>query len=166
MITQLHEGNIEEILDLERGSFIPQLQAEKSTILKRLGLGHSILGNYEGNDLVAMVSYLYTNFNPRDPSTFPKTHKDFSLQPIPENPNAVVIISLGIKPERRARGLAQELLKAVGEEAKKHGCLYGVADGRCPSYNGSPQEDIKQNPEFKNIIGQYLNKGIVPSQED
>ena len=55
MITQLHEGNIEEILDLEKGSFIPQLQAEKSTILKRLGLGHSILGNYEGNDLVAMV---------------------------------------------------------------------------------------------------------------
>lgn len=156
-------------MKLERNSWIPFLQADEKTILKRFDLGHIMLGAQEDSDLVGMISFSYSNFSPDDYPSFPKTFREFSSQPILKNYNTAFCYNLAILPDKRGYRYASLLIRAGWDKAKKDGCMYGVADGRCSSYNGSSefeQEQIKQNTEFKKIIDRYLKEGIFPQQKE
>ncbi len=169
MITKLGKEHLESIIYLERNSWIPFAQADKETILKRFGLGHIMIGVLEDDELTGMISFSYSNFSPDDYEKFPKGFGEFSSQEPSENYNSAFIYNLSILPKERGRYYAQMLIREALETARNKGCEYAVADGRCPSYNGSSgfeQENVKQRIEFKEAIDRYLGGGPFPEKEE
>jgi len=167
-IIRLTQNDLDRILEVETGAFIPPLQASKETILKRLNLNHVYLGSELDGQLIGTLAFRYSTFSPEDLANFPRTFDEFANDPNTEQANAMFGYSLGFIPESRGRSTL-ELMDKATEFAKMNSMEYVVAEGRCPSYNGSdefPQEIIMQNPEFRKILDESITKGITPSKRD
>lgn len=167
-IIKLRKSDLDKIIIVETEAFIPPLQAPKETIYKRLDLEHIYLGAEEDGKLVGTLAFRYSTF-PKEFKDFPKTFEDFSNNPNDSKANAMFGYSFGVIPEYRGRENTFMLLNSALELAKKQGMSYAVADGRCPSYNGSikfKQERISQNPEFRDILDRHIANRTIPSQED
>jgi len=167
-IIKLLKEDLELILDLEKNSWLPSAQANEKSILKRLDLGHTMLGLKE-DKLIGMVSFSYAQSSPNDYKNFPKTFNEFSTKKIGENYNSGFFYNLAIHPEKRGGKYASFLIKEAIAYARNEGCIHLFADGRCPSYNGSnnfKQEKVKQSLEFKKVIDRYVETNIFPEQKE
>lgn len=157
------------LVELENNSWVPELQASRDTILKRLELGHIMLcvPDSERRKIIGKICFLYNNFDPEKSYKFPKKFSEFSSMPKLNFFNAAFVYDLDIEHNYRDGGkLARFLVHEAIKRAKKDGCKYIVGDGRCPSYNGSKIEGLKQNICFKRAIDEYIEKEIFPQQKD
>lgn len=162
-VLQANNSDIDRLVELENKSWVPELQASRETILKRLKLGHIMLcgPNSGGNKFIGKICFAYSNFSPSDFNSFPKKFNQFANPIFTFFRNAAFIYDLDIDPEYRGGGkLASFLIKEAIRKAKKIGCKYVVGDGRCLLNNGSKRE------EFKKTIDTYLKGGKFPSQKD
>src|ERR1044072_5869267 len=94
-------AGIDRIMELEVTAFDPELQASRETVLTRFALRHHMLVARltrpdEGGRLVGQISYSFIRFSPDDPSDYPRTFTAHPRQPVPPDPNAVCIYSLGV----------------------------------------------------------------------
>jgi len=174
-VVELGKDDAKEIRELEEKAWIPELQADRETIERRLELGHTIFGLRFGEKLIGKTAFCYSNFDPKkspEEQNFPQNFKEFSSIPKPEQFNAAFFYDLDVDPEFRGEIPAKTLIDAAVVRVTQKGCRYGVADVRVPSYNGSlgfEQERRPQKPEFKKVIDKYVDpdKKIVPiAQED
>lgn len=168
-VLQANKSDVNKLVELENKSWVPELQASRETILKRLELGHIMLcvPNSEGNKFIGKICFAYSNFSPRDFNSFPKKFIHFANPIFTFFRNAAFIYDLDIDPEYRGGGkLASFLIKEAIRKAKKIGCKYVVGDGRCPSYNGSRREKIKKSLDFRKEIDTYLKEVKFPAQND
>lgn len=171
IVLQANKLDIDKLMELERKSWIPELQVSRKITLKRLEMGHIVLCVPDSNDdkFVGKICFRHSNFSPDDFNSFPKTFDRFANQShdLSHNANTAFIYDLDIDPGHRGGGkIASFLIKKSIERAKKDGCKYVVGDGRCPSYNGSKRERIKKSLGFKKIIDAYLKEGKFPKQKD
>jgi len=167
-VLRLNQNDLDRIVEVEKAAFIPPLQASRETIADRLNLNHVYLGLESNGKLIGTLAFRYARFSPKDLAIFPRTFDEFSNSPNAEQPNAIFGYSLGILPEYRGRSTL-ELMDRTCDFAKLNSMEYVVAEGRCPSYNGSnefSQETIMQNPEFKRIIDEAIAKGSLPSKKE
>jgi len=167
-IVELGLLDLARIMETEKASFIPAIQASKESIRKRFSLGHIMLGAEIAGRLVGKICFSYANFSPNDFAGFPKTFQEFSHQPRPERYNSVFVYNLDVIPEERGSKAASLLIRAMFERAKKDGCIYVVVDGRPSSYNGNvaKEERVKQNPKLKAALDSYLAGGPFPTDEE
>jgi GNAT superfamily N-acetyltransferase len=167
---ELGPSNIDRLVEFEVECFDPTIQASRETILKRLELGHQILGLEDDGELIGAVAYSYAYFDPHDRSQFPKNETDFGLQPIPPNYNAQFIYSRGVHPKFQGRGASKRLVGAAMQRAKRDGCQYVVGNPRTAAYAGSDpssrHEVVAQQPRFKAAIDRYVQGGTYPSIDE
>ena len=166
----LTAADADRIVELERRSFIPCLQATTETVLKRFRLGHYMFGLEHEGRLVGMVSFCYGHFDPSERESFPKTVKELCLQVVPKEYNAVYIYNLEVEPEHRGRRNATLFIRAAMKKAKEDGCIQAVANARIPSYAGSRPEDRQENislqPALKAAIDRHLAGGPFPTTDE
>ena len=168
-IVQLNICNLEKIIEVESGAFIPPLQASRQKIIKRLSLNHFYFGAEIDSNLVGTLAFRYSTFSLINRADFPRTFEEFVNHPNTERSNAILVYSLGILPEYRGKNSALKLLNEAFEFAKRSGIEYVFGDGRCPSYNGSndfPQERIEKSQEFKESIDECIAHGFNPSVKE
>lgn len=161
-------SDLDEIVEVERLAFIPLLQASKEKIKLRLQRDHIYLGLKNQGNLIGTLAYRYAHFSPQDKKSFPKTFNEFSNNPNEDNTNTIFGYSLGVIPEYRSRESTLELVNTALKLAQERGMSYAVADGRCPSYNGSlqfEQEKILQNKIFKEAIDKWIKQQERPPLE-
>jgi ribosomal protein S18 acetylase RimI-like enzyme len=164
----LSEGDIDRMVELENRTFDEVLRATKETITERLRLGHHIIGAYDGEELVGMISFSYSNADPNGFIDVPMTAVEFSRQPMAKEPNAAFVYNLSVLPEYRGRNITQELARAMTKQAKQDQCLFIVGEGRIPSYNGSDSKlmaSYKRNEEVHEEIERALREKKMPSEE-
>lgn len=168
-IVILGPKDVERIADLERRSFIPELQATAEVMRQRFELGHEMFGLEEDGQLVGLQAIAYTRFSPDDFDSFPKTEQDFGLQPTATNYNAIFLYNFEIAPGSRGKLRSAVLFDHIIAYARAKGCQYIVGSGRVPSYAGSDprhsQESFAQSPEVRQAIDRYFTTGIYPDSE-
>ena len=174
----LEKEDIGRIMDLERKTCIPLIQASEETILKRFDLGNLMLGIEESQnrELIGSMGMRYAKFSPEDYASFPKIFREFSTpeMPVRKDYNSIFVYSFNVSPSKRRKGegfiIARSLFDSLLEKADREKCRYIVGDGRPASYNGSPEgqniEWHKQIPEFKDSIDKYLRGGQLPTKEE
>lgn len=168
-LTLLGPRDVDRIVAIERASFAPALQADRDVVLERFDLGHTMIGARDSDRLVGLISFSYARFSPQDFDGFPKTFRKFSMQPIPNDYNAVFIYNLEINRAKRGRGHARLLLCEALDQAKAAGCKYAVGDGRISSYQGADrcvQEHVRRKTRLNEGIDRYLNGGRFPTTEE
>lgn len=168
-ITTLGPGNIHEIVALERSSFQPALQAGDDLLRQRFALGHRMLGVYESGELVAMTSFSFARFSPKDRDSFPRTFRAFSTTPAPADFNAAFLYNLEVAHQRRGRGHARALLIEAFDQANEAGCIYAVGDGRVSSYRGRDDrqvEQVRSSHTIKRAIDRHMRGGAFPTKEE
>ena len=167
-IVDLGLKDIKRIMQTERLSFIPAIQASEESVRLRLRLGHIMLGAEMAGRLVGKICFSYANFSPNDFEGFPKTFQEFSHQPRPERHNSVFVYNLDVIPSYRGDKASSLLLRTMFERVKKDGCAYLICDGRPSSYNGSDakEEQVRQNPDFKAAIDRFLAGGPFPTDKE
>lgn len=166
-IRELTLSDTDKILDLERKSWIPELQTDEESVKQRFELGHKMFGIEENGKLLGKICFSYSNFSPDDRNQFPQTFQEFSHQPEVKDPNAAFVYNLDIEPESRNSRYAIDLIKTMENTVRQAGCEYVVIDGRPSSYNGSDSsyEQVKQKPKLKEAIDQYLEGGSFPTDK-
>lgn len=168
-LLQAGKSDIDRLVELENDSWVPELQASREKILKRLELRHVMLcvPDSNGDKFIGKICFSYYAFNPEDLSRFPKNFSEFSSLSKPHYFNTAFVYDLDIAHGYRDGGkLARFLIQESIRKTKAAGCEYIVADGRIPSYGGSQEEGIKQNIHFKKLIDKALKKGIFPQQKE
>lgn len=162
-ITKLDSHDLEAIYTLECAAFPESMQASYETLALRFKLGHFMLGAWEQNRLVGLVSWRHAWFDPEDRTIFPETFAKFSNAPNSSPYNAAFVYSLGIHPEKRGAELTRALMMSAIDHIKSSHCKYLVGDGRCPSYNGCSTDDIAPSKIFRKAIDLQIQSGEVPS---
>jgi hydroxyacylglutathione hydrolase len=167
----LDESDIDRICDLERETWIPELQASRENILKRLRSGHKMLAVRDKDRLLGMVCWRYDSFALGDElNKFPGDFAEFSLKESAPKPEArsAFIYNLGVSASARQRGLGSALLQWAYENIRSDGVQQVFVDSRIPAYYGSRYKDIEnvaQMPEFTDSINSYLSSNIVPAED-
>jgi glyoxylase-like metal-dependent hydrolase (beta-lactamase superfamily II) len=168
----MDESHIDEICALEKATWIPELQASKSTILKRLRLGHLILAIKRQDELLGMASWRYSNFSIEHPlKNFPHDFAEFSthISASREEAQSAFIYNVGVKTTSREKGIGSLLLQEAFVRMRADGIAHVFVDSRLPSYNGSQKnddEDVQQIPEFKSAIDRYYSRGKFPLESE
>ncbi len=168
-LVQLSKKDLKAIVELEKASWIPPLQAASSTILKRFNLGHIMLGSVDEKRLVGIVSISYTRFSPKNKSKFPKTFKEFSSRPSVENPNAAFAYNLNVLPKYRNKGVFDFLIENTELRIKKDRISHLFWDARIASYAGSSkyrQEKRPAHEEFRKAFDRWIRTGRKPSDKE
>lgn len=163
-LVTLGPGDIDRIMELESSAFEPSIQATADTVLYRFSLGHHMLGVEERGRLVGAIAYSFIRFSPDNIHPFPKTFKEFSTQPVPPEPNALCLYSLGVDPAARDVTCIRLLVHSAMDKGRDAGMPGGIADGPLPSYAGNAQ--VKPRPEVRRMIERYVETGILPSNEE
>lgn len=164
-IIQLDRGDLEDILDLERKNFSPEMQASKESIIDRLDKGHIMLGIRDREKLVGKICFSLSKFSPDNKEEFPKTFSEYSHQAPCEKPNAAFVYDLDVNPNYRGNICVRRLIKAAVDKASLSCCRFFVADCMVSSYNGDSKKHIRQIPSVKDAIDNYLNGGFFPTDE-
>ncbi len=159
-------GDLPSIVAVETNSFVPGARVTEACLRKRLELGHLMIGAEERGQLVGLVAFLYSDFDPADRQSFPNTQAELSTQPTREGANTGFIYNLAITPGNRKLALARNLYRMAAQAIVEAGCTYIVGAVRVPSYRGSqgyPQENIPASPELAQAIDRYRAGGAFPS---
>ncbi len=167
VVRELSAKNIDAILCVESTAFIPPLQSNRDTILKRLGEGHTYLGAFgeKGEDEMVGIASFRSGFFSTDFRDFLNTYHNFKKWADDwsiENGNALLIYNLGIIPSQHNVIFASALINKISGLGRLKGKAFIAGEGRIPSYNGSNYsgyELIKQNPELKEALDDYLEHG-------
>ncbi len=164
-VGQLLEADINDIMELERASWLDEVQADQGTILQRLQMGHIMMGIRENGVLCGMTCFSYTHCDPFSTQQLPRRFHDFASAPATDEYNVAFGYNLNIHPDYRGGDLLITLLVAGYQRMKEDGVQFMFGDGRCPSYNGSSneQEKVAQRPAFKACIDRYMKTGEFPS---
>jgi len=165
-LVALTPADADRIVDLERRSFIPILQVERGTVLRRFALGHRMLGLDTQNELVGMASFSYGRLDRNDIGTLPKSVKELCLQAVPAGYDTVFLYNLELDPRFRGRTWWKTLVTGALVQARSDGCTHGVANVRVVSYAGGdpryPQDRVVHKPELRAAIDAYLSGGPFP----
>jgi glyoxylase-like metal-dependent hydrolase (beta-lactamase superfamily II)/ribosomal protein S18 acetylase RimI-like enzyme len=168
----MDESYIDEIYQLEKQTWIPDLQASRESILQRLHHGHKILGLKKNRELMGMIAWRYSKFSILDGiENFPKLFSDFSIEAsyTGSDVQSAFIYNVGVRAGFRQGGIGSRLLQGVFEKIRDDGVKQVFLDSRIPSYNGSlsgNRDKIRQSPKFKSAIDRYLTDGTFPTQEE
>jgi len=163
--------DLEEICRLEKEIWIPPLQAPRELIEKRLLQGHRMLSFADHGVTEGVVSWCYSSFSLKDGvDAFPDDFYRFSACSSCEarRANSAFIYNVGVIPEARGRGTGGLLLQEAFAMIRKEGIAQVFIDSRLPSYEGSygfPQEEVPQNPVFKEAIDTYFATGCLPPED-
>lgn len=167
-VIRLTHKDIERIVALETRCFIPPLQVAAETVRRRLDYEHFMYGAEAEGELVGLVCFSYGCFDPMQRGAFPPTLKELCCQPPVVHPNAVFIYNLELVPQFRGLGHYRQLLRLPMDQAKRDGLCFAVGNGRVPSYagsiDGSPYEHVRQHPEVRDALDQFLAGGPFPDQ--
>lgn len=167
----LDESYIDRICDLEKNTWIPELQASRETILSRLRSGHKMLALGDHKELHGMVCWRYAKFSINDNiKKFPHDFKAFSLDESAEGDKArsAFIYNLGVRATSRRGGAGSLLLQYAFENMRNNGIYDVFVDSRIPSYHGSNYgkiENISPEPVFHDAINNYFSDSIQPAQD-
>ncbi len=169
-IIKLTEGNLEQIMEVEKQAFIPSIQTNEKIINRRLQRDHIYLGATIKDNLVGTLAIRFAQFIP-DFNDFCErypTFDEYAELPNEVNANAGFIYSIGIVPQYRNGINAKKLLQGAFDLViqKKLGSLVG--DGRVPSYNGSnnlPYEKHNKNENIHKMIDNYFVTKIFPPMD-
>jgi glyoxylase-like metal-dependent hydrolase (beta-lactamase superfamily II)/ribosomal protein S18 acetylase RimI-like enzyme len=166
----LSESDINRICELEKEAWIPELQASKETILKRLRSGHKMLalGN---NKLLGMISWRYDGFSIKDEfNNFPKDFNEYSQKKsaFKSKARSAFIYNLGVRTSARKQGIGSSLLQLAFESIRNDGIEQVFVDSRIPSYHGSNYgefENVSPANEFADAIDNYFSQNFFSEKE-
>jgi GNAT superfamily N-acetyltransferase len=165
-------NQIDTIMELEKATWIPALQASRTTILNRLEGGHRILALRQNSSLAGMAGWRYSSFSVDDsPAVFPLSFLDFSSRRSVDlaSANSAFIYNVGVKPADRKQGLGSLLLQHVFERIIQDGVSQVFLDSRMPSYQGSfltGNELIRPDPQFKESVDRYFVLKKIPLKRE
>lgn len=166
----LDESALDTICKLEKDIWIPELQASREVIQKRLQQGHQLLAIKEDEGWAGMVGWCYSPFSKEDdPAGFPKNFQQFSNCKSCGSVNAhsAFIYNVGVSPDHRRQGKGSLLLQETFEKIRKAGISQVFIDSRMASYNGSKQyaqENVPQRQVFQEAINRYFSTGRFPDE--
>lgn len=167
-VKQLSPADADQVVDLERRSFIPSLQAQRETVLKRFKLGHRMIGACRNGHLIGLACYSYGTLNPADIRTLPKSEKELCLQNVPCEYDTVFLYNLELDPSHRGGSLWRRLVTTALIQARTDRCRHGVANVRVVSYAGGdpryPQDRGTHKPDVREAIDAYLAGGPFPDE--
>lgn len=168
VVSELDSTSIPSIHALEKCCWPIEMQATPDRLANRFAQGHQMLGAFVDGQLVGLIAFRLRMFDPEDLSDFPQTFDEFASGKSASMFNTVFGYNMSIHPSQRGRQVIQQLLREAIAFVRKKGCRYIVGDGRCPSYNGTMQENkaIKQSPVFRQAIDRYLHGGVFPSLDE
>lgn len=161
-------SSLDEICRLEQEIWVPELQASREVIQRRLEQGHRLLSIKEGSDWVGMVGWCYSPFSIEEsPDRFPRNFQEFSNcnSCCRDNARSAFIYNVGVRPVCRRKGKGSLLLQETFEKIRKDGITQVFIDSRMPSYRGSEQfaqETIHQQQAFREGIDNYFKTGHMP----
>lgn len=158
--------HLDEMHSLELAVWPQPLAASREKLAHRLDLNHTLLGLWSENLLVGMASYRLGWLDLHSKESFPQDFISFSGNSNQAPFNAAFAYNLGIHSAYRGRQMTTALVEAVLNSARQAGCNYVVGDGRCPSYNGSVEENIPPRPAFKQALDDIISKGKAASKDD
>ena len=167
-VVMLDESALEEICQLEKEIWIPQMQATREVIRERLRQGHKLLSIREEKGLPGMVGWCYSPFTLSDgPENFPLSFRQFSncKSCCADNAHSAFIYNVGVRPDHRRQGTGSLLLQEVFEKIKKDGISEVFIDSRMAAYNGSTQygqEKVPQSQAFREAVDRYFSTGRLP----
>lgn len=161
--------DIPEILELENVCWLSEIRASEATLQTRFEMGHISMGMLVNGKLVGMTSFSYTHFSPDDSNGMPDTFREFSSHPQYDDYNTAFVYNLNIHPDYRGDKLTRELIWTGIDRLREDNCVYMLGAGRCPSYNGSPDEGtegIQASAAFRKTIDQSRRTGKLPATRD
>ncbi len=156
----------EEIEKLELASWPVDLAADTDKIAWRFNAAHFMLGARHKDNLLGLACWRLGWLDTSTPNSFPDSFSKFSNSKNEDVFNAAFVYNLCIHPDARGSNLVRLLIKSVLTHAKALKCEYLVGDGRCPSYNGSKEENIVEELRFKNAVDTAESSGWVISKKD
>jgi glyoxylase-like metal-dependent hydrolase (beta-lactamase superfamily II) len=166
----MDESQVDRLYQLEKQSWVPELQAGRELISTRIRQGHRILGLEKDAELLGMVCWRYSTFSIQSgKERFPLSFAEFSSNQSDsdQKPQSAFIYNVGVKAGFRQGGAGSLLLQEAFQKIREYGISQVFVDCRMPSYNGSqilPNERIKPNPEFKAAIDGFFASGQVPNK--
>lgn len=163
-LVTLGPQDIDRVMELERDAFDATIQARPETVLRRMEMGHQLLGAEIDDRLVGAIGFSTTTLGPEDFSGIPTTFKEYSTQSVPAGADTVCIYSLGIVPRARSLSCARLLIDSAFDHGRVHGMARVVADGPMPSFAGN--EQVRPRPEVRAMVERYLATGEFPSRSD
>lgn len=163
-LVNLGPRDIDRIMELEQAAFDTTIRARPETVLKRMSMGHQLLGAKIDDQLVGAIGFSTTTLGPDDFSGVPTTFKEYSTQTVPAGADTVCIYSLGIVPKARSLSCARLLIDSAFDYGRVHGMARVIADGPLPSFAGN--EQVRPRPEVRRMIERYLATGEFPSRSD
>lgn len=166
IIQRLSPSNLESIATFEKFAWPLHMAASREILQKRFELHHSMLGAWQGGELIGLASWRFGWLDKSDITKFPTDFQSFSGDKNAEPFNAAFVYNLGVHPQHRGKSSTTQLVYAVLEHAKQQGCDYVVGDGRCPSYQGSNDEHIVQRTHFKQSLDDIMFKHKISELED
>jgi len=163
-LVPLGTQDIDLIMDVERRAFESAMQADEHTVLRRLALGHSVLG-IRGPDGHLLGTIGYSSLHLGDTCDgLPPRFKEYSLQVVPPDPDTYCIYSLGVAPEARNLACSRLLLGTVFADGRRRGFRRVIGDGSIPSLRGNDQ--VAPRPEIREMIDRYQRTGRFPEQHE
>ena len=127
-VVMLDESALEEICQLEKEIWIPQMQATREVIRERLRQGHKLLSIREEKGLPGMVGWCYSPFTLSDgPENFPLSFRQFSncKSCCADNAHSAFIYNVGVRPDHRRQGdwLCQQRIRQCDDGHNQRGTL-------------------------------------------
>jgi hydroxyacylglutathione hydrolase len=168
----MDESQVDRLYQLEKQSWVPELQASREKILTRILMGHQILALEKNSELFGMVCWRYSACSiDVGKECFPGTFEEFSGERAEavRKPLSAFIYNVGVKAGSRQNGTGSLLLQEAFQNIRDQGVNQVFVDCRMPSYNGSqvlPNEKIKPNPAFKAAVDRYFATGQIPAKSE
>jgi GNAT superfamily N-acetyltransferase len=168
-IRQLGPDDMRLLMELEAAAWAAPLQASESTIRRRLALGHTMFGEFDGNVLAGTLCFTETAQDPLVRDDFPANFDAYSSLPRSEPVHALYAYNLCVRPSHRGGNTAIRLLKEMEQHGRRIGARWLIGDGRCSAYAGSSGLDddkVKADPRFRASIDRWLETGRRPPLKD
>lgn len=167
-VAELTRDDISLISGLEQACWPTELQATHAILQKRFSSGHIMLGAWVDGQLVGLIAYRRTWFDPDEAQSFPKTFNEFASGDNRGPFNAVFGYNMSIHPRLRGSRVIHLLLREAIAKVRADGCHYIVGDGRCPSYNGSEtgEKSIRKSEVFHAAVDRHMSGGAFPTLKE
>jgi hypothetical protein len=168
-ITLMDADDISAMWALEKAAWSPPLQADIGMMTARARLGHTFLGAWAGDELIASCCFALSRLDPFIAGEFPRTFDEFSSIARSMPPLSGYVYNFCVHPTRRGEHVVRPLIEAAIKIMRDNGCRYLVGHGRCPSYAGaaaSAPDSVKFNPAFRSLIDNWRTTGVKPPDNE